>query len=102
MQESYQDDVDMVFGLMRWTLLEWANYYEGIEEVVDRWLWNWCAFGNGVLKLRWDKKFTRYIDVQDTYTQGPSIWQVVIGDDGTVEEVESPAIIKNSGGDPNH
>lgn len=94
MQEAYQDDVEMVFGLMRWTLTEWMNYYEGIDEVVDRWLWNWCAFGNGVLKLRWDKKYTRYIDVQDTYTQGPSIWQVVIGDDGTVEEVESPAVIK--------
>ncbi len=95
MQEAYEDDVEMVFGLMRWTLTEWVNYYEGIDEVVDRWLWNWCAFGNGTLKLRWDKKFTRYIDVQDTFIPGPSIWEVVIGDDGTIEEVESPAVIRS-------
>lgn len=94
MQEAFQDDVEMVYGLMRWTLAEWINFYEGIDEVVDRWLWNWCAFGNGALKLRWEKKFTRYLDVQDTFTQGPSIWEVVIGDDGTIEEVESPAVIK--------
>ena len=95
MQEAYQDDVEMVFGLMNWTLSEWINWYEGIEEVVDRWLWNWCAFGNGILKLRWDRKFTRYIDVKDTYVPGPSIWEVVIGDDGTIEEVESPAMVKH-------
>lgn len=94
MQEAYQDDVEMVYGLMQWTLSEWCNFYEGIEETADRWLWNWAAFGSGVLKLRWDRKFTRYVDVEDQFVAGPSIWEVVIGEDGTIEEVESPAVIK--------
>jgi len=96
MQEVYQEDVDMVFGLMRWTLAEWCNYNEGVEHVIDRWLWNWAGWGNGILKLKWDRKFSRYIDVKDTYTAGPSQWQVIINpDSGTIEEVESPAIIKS-------
>lgn len=94
MQEAYQDDVEMVYGLVNWSLTEWSNYHEGVEATVDRWLWNWCAFGSSVLKLRWDRKFTRYVDVTEEYVQGPSVWEVVIGEDGTIEEVESPAVIK--------
>lgn len=96
MQEAYQDDVDMVYGLMNWTLKEWCNNNEGVEAVVDRWLWNWCAYGTGILKLRWDVKFTRYIDVIDSYQRGPSTWEVIIDPDkGTIEEVEKPSVIKS-------
>ncbi len=96
MQEAYQDDVDMVYGLMQWTLKEWCNYYDGMEKVVDRWLWNWCGFGNATLKLRWDCKYTRYIDVEDIYLKGPSSYEVVIDPEtGTVEEVEKPSIIRS-------
>ena len=94
MQEAYQDDVEMVFGLMNWTLTEWSNHHQGVEEIVDRWLWNWCAFGSAVLKLRWDRKFTRFLDVRDEMVQGPSVWEVVIGEDGSIEEVESPSVVK--------
>lgn len=95
MQEAYQDDVDMVYGLMNWTLKEWANYNEGVEAVVDRWLWSWCGFGAGHLKLRWDCKYSRYIDVEDFYQQGPSTYEVVIDPQtGTVQEVEKPSVIK--------
>jgi hypothetical protein len=94
MQEAYQDDVEMVYGLMSWTLGEWCNFNEGVDETVDRWLWNWCGWGSSVLKLRWDREFTRYVDVIETMVPGPSEWEVVIGEDGTIEEVESPAIIK--------
>lgn len=96
MQEAYQDDVDMVYGLMNWTLKEWANYNEGVEAVVDRWIWNWCAYGTGILKLRWDCKYTRYIDVIDSYQRGPSTWEVIIDPEkGTIEEVEKPSVIKS-------
>lgn len=95
MQEAYQGDVDMVYGLMGWTLKEWCNYNEGCEAVADRWLWNWCGDGSGVLKLRWDCKYTRYVDVEDFYTQGPSTWEVIIDPEtGAVEEVEKKAVIK--------
>ncbi len=96
MQEAYQDDVDMVYGLMAWTLKEWANYNEGVEQVCDRWLWNWVTLGSAVLKLRWDCKYTRYMDVEDVYIKGPSSYEVVIDPKtGTVEEVEKPSVIRS-------
>lgn len=96
MQEAFQDDVDMVYGLMSWTLKEWCNYNEGCEAVADRWLWNWCGWGSAALKLRWDCKYTRYMDVEDVYLRGPSVYEVVIDPEtGTVEEVEKPAIIRS-------
>ena len=96
MQEAFQNDVDMVYGLMSWTLKEWANYNEGVEAVADRWLWNWAAYGSGVLKLRWDCKYTRYVDVEDFYQKGPSTYEVIIDPEkGTVEEVEKPSVIRS-------
>jgi hypothetical protein len=96
MQEAFQDDVDMVYGLMSWTLSEWANFNEGVEATADRWLWKWAGWGNGCLKVRWERKFTRYVDVEDVYIQGPSIYQVTIDpDQGTIEEVESPQVIRS-------
>ena len=96
MQEAYQDDVDMVYGLMAWTLKEWCNYNEGCEEVADRWLWNWSGWGSGALKVRWDTKYTRYMDVEDFYTKGPSSYEVIIDPmTGTVEEVEKPSVIRS-------
>jgi hypothetical protein len=96
MQQAYVQDVEMVYGLMNWTLKEWANYGNGVEAVVDRWLWNWCAYGSGVLKVRWDTKFTRYMDVVDTYARGPSTWEIIINPErGTIEEVEKPSVIRS-------
>ncbi len=96
MQEAYKDDEEMVYGLMAWTLKEWCNYNEGIEAVADRWLWNWCAYGSASLKVRWDCKYSRYMDVVDTYQQGPSTYEVVIDPTtGKVEEVEKPSVIKS-------
>lgn len=96
MQEAYQDDVDMVYGLMAWTLREWCNYNEGVDAIADRWLWNWVADGNSVLKLRWDCTYTRYMDVEDFYTKGPSTYEVIIDpDSGSVQEVEKPAVIRS-------
>lgn len=49
--------------LMRYTLNDWCNEYEGIGDPVDRWLWDWVTKGCGILKARWHKRFTRYMDV---------------------------------------
>jgi hypothetical protein len=49
--------------LMRYTLNDWCNEYEGVGDPVDRWLWDWVTKGCGILKARWHKKFTRYMDV---------------------------------------
>ncbi|UOF79045.1 head to tail connecting protein [Caudoviricetes sp.] len=101
MQEAYQDDVEMIYGLMQWSLSEWCNYYEGIEETAERWIWNWCAWGSSVLKLRWDRKFTRYMDVREVELKGPSEWRVIIDPEtGSIEEVESPSILRTEVEEP--
>lgn len=53
----------MVDGVMAYTLREYMNNNQGVEEVVDKWLWNWITTGVGLLKTRWDRKFTRLVDV---------------------------------------
>lgn len=96
MQEAYKDDEEMVYGLMQWTLKEWCNYNEGIEEVADQWLWEWCGWGASGLKVRWECKYSRYMDVVDTYQQGPSSYEIIINPEtGTIEEVEKPSIVRS-------
>lgn len=95
MQEAFKDHEEMVFGLMSWTLKEWCNYNEGIEQVADEWLWDWCGWGTGDLKVRWDCKYTRYMDVVDTYQRGPSSYEISINPEtGAIEEVEKPSIVR--------
>lgn len=59
-----EDRQFLVEQLMRYTLRDWCNEYEGVEEELDKWLWDWIIRGNGILKGRWSKKFTRFMDVE--------------------------------------
>lgn len=59
-----EDRAMLIEQLMRYTLRDWANEYEGVEEELDKWLWDWILKGNGILKGRWAKKFTRFLDVE--------------------------------------
>lgn len=58
------DQAPLVQDLMRYVIKDWANEYQGIEEVIDRWIWDWCIAGVGILKARWHKKYSKFIDVQ--------------------------------------
>lgn len=58
------DRAMLIEDLMRYTLRDWANEYDGVELELDKWLWDWITKGDGWLKGRWEKKFTRYLDVQ--------------------------------------
>lgn len=58
------DRAILVEELVRYTLRDWCNEYEGIEDQVDRWLDDWVKRGLGYLKGRWHKKFTRFKDVE--------------------------------------
>jgi hypothetical protein len=58
-----QDRAMLVQELMRYTLSSWTNNYKGIEEAVDAWLWEWVTGGSSILKARWDRRFTRFLDV---------------------------------------
>lgn len=62
-QAANEDRTRLVQDLMRYTLSQWMNNYKGIDEVVDAWLWSWVTSGVGLLKQRWERRYTRYDDV---------------------------------------
>jgi hypothetical protein len=53
----------MVQSLLGYTLKEWCNHREGIDETLDIWVWNWVTTGVGIKKWNWETKYTRYVDV---------------------------------------
>lgn len=69
-QSSNVERAFLIQSLMGYTLKDWINKYQGIEGVVDTWLWTWIMAGRGVLKNRWERSFSRYVDVvpDDTKT----------------------------------
>ncbi len=62
-QAANQDRAELVEELLRYTLKDWCNEHDGVDDTVDRWLWDWITKGCGVLKARWHKRFTRFADV---------------------------------------
>jgi hypothetical protein len=62
-QAANADRAMLCEELMRYTLNDWCNENEGIANEVDRWLWDWVGKGCGILKARWHKRFTRFMDV---------------------------------------
>jgi len=53
----------VVKGLMGYTLKEWANYNQGVEEALDSFVWDWVSAGDSVLKVRWHTEYDTYMDV---------------------------------------
>lgn len=66
--EAEVERAQLIQSLMRYILLEHANYYDGIEDAVDRWLWDWVTTGSAILKARWECLYERYVDVEE-YTK---------------------------------
>lgn len=77
-QSAHTDRVPVAEGVMRYVLKDYANCYQGIDDVVDDWLWSWITQGQGVLKNRWETKFTKYVDVVER--------DVVVGAVSTTDE----------------
>jgi hypothetical protein len=65
MDEASTVAVPLVEGVMAYTLREWINYRQGAAEMVDMWLWNWITQGSGIGKLRWDRTYSRYVEVYE-------------------------------------
>lgn len=68
-REDSADRAMLVGDLLRYTLKDWINENQGVDEVLDRWVWDWCAKGNGILKARWNKRFSRFMDVETTWIE---------------------------------
>jgi hypothetical protein len=66
-RSEFADRAELAEELMRYTLKDWINENDGIDEVVDRWLWRWVTQGNGILKSRWHKRFSRFMDVDTQF-----------------------------------
>jgi hypothetical protein len=48
---------------MHYNLKDWCNEYEGIFPTMDKWVWDWITVGDAFLKVRWDTKYTSFVDV---------------------------------------
>jgi hypothetical protein len=78
--EASIERVPVVQDTMRYYLMDGANYGKGVEKVVDQWIWEWLAAGSAILKWRWDRKYTRYMDVANVTK--PGVPRVVTDDSG--------------------
>jgi hypothetical protein len=83
-----EDRAMLVEELMRYTLRDWANEYDGVEETLDAWLWDWVTKGNGILKARWAKKFTRFEDVESIQVEDSEL----VLDEATGNSVVQPVM----------
>lgn len=61
--EAGTERAPMIQELMSYTLKEWINHRQGMDDVLDAWLWDWITTGVGILKMRWDCTYTRFMDV---------------------------------------
>jgi hypothetical protein len=98
--EASIERVPMVQDTMKYMLSDWANFNKGIEEVIDRFVWKWVTTGRGILKWRWDCRYTRFVDVVMEQKAAAPIFQT--GPDGKeiavpqfkMVEVEKPVTKK--------
>lgn len=76
----------VIQDLMQYTLKSWANDYTGIDAEMDSFIWNWCTRGTAFLKMGWDKKYSKIIDV--VKKQVPTIQYVVNPETGKEEALQ--------------
>jgi len=78
--EAAVDGAPCVQDLLSYTLQEWCNNRRGHADALDTWLWDWLTAGSAVLKLRWDRRFERYMDVVQVQEEGePRIIRDALG-----------------------
>lgn len=69
-QESLKDRAPVVSDTIRYYLMDGANKFQGVEAVVDAWIWDWITQGSAIMKQRWDVQYTRFIDVKKKKVAG--------------------------------
>lgn len=53
----------VVKSVMEYMLKDWANQNQGVEEELDKFVWDWVSAGDAVMKVRWETIFDSYKDV---------------------------------------
>lgn len=62
--EASVDNVELVSDVINYYLTKGSNYNKGVGPVLDQWVWDWITQGSSLMKLRWDVKYSRYLDVE--------------------------------------
>lgn len=62
-REDSVDRTQVVSDTMHYTLKDWCNFNQGVEEAVDLWIWDWVTMGSGMMKARWECQYERFVDV---------------------------------------
>lgn len=89
-KEANSDRAPLIQELMRYAHKDWANDNKGLEEVLDRWLWAWVTGGRGIIKYKWNTKFSKFVDVIEVSKAGPTTYEV---DPATGAEIAIPSIV---------
>ena len=76
-QSGNADRANVIQDLMWYTISRWANHNKGIEDAVDDFIWAWVTTGRGIWKLRWDREYTRFVDIVEETVPGSG--QVIDG-----------------------
>ncbi len=92
-QAANEERAMLIQDLMRYTLQSWVNEYQGIDEVADGWIWNWVTRGCGILKARWDRKFTRFMDVVEE-EEVLSTLQMIDPETGSIQEIPQVRLVE--------
>jgi hypothetical protein len=83
--EASIDNLDVVRDVMRYYIMRGANDNKGVGKIIDAWVWDWVTLGSGVMKLRWDIRYSRFIDVEE-YMEQKDV-QVVTDQEGNQQVV---------------
>lgn len=82
----------LVEDLMGYAVKDWANDYQGIEDEIDKALWQWVTRGVFLTKNGWEKRYSQFIDIvkkpvsKIAVVQGPNGENIPVE---TKEEVDS-------------
>ncbi len=90
--EASIDRIGIVSDTMRFYLMDGANYDQGVEREADMWVWRWITQGSGLMKLSWDVKYTRFVDV--TQVPAPGKPKVTIGPDGKEQVIQTTKFVE--------
>ena len=75
-REDSLERVPMIKALMSYTVKEWANHHEGVEDVLDKFVWDWVSMGDAILKVRWETEYDTYQDVGNFVESAPDVEDV--------------------------